>query len=58
MSGANGADFRKEVFSKAVNRFVGVNLKDHGNLPPFSQTRTLNSFAIYLIHRIDDVKWQ
>lgn len=46
------------MLAKAVKRFVGVNLADYNDLPPFSQTGTLNHFAIFLINKIDDPNWQ
>ena len=54
----NSADYKHEVLAKAVKRFVGVNLKDYNSLQSFSQKKTLNSFAIFLINKIDDNKWQ
>jgi len=33
-------------------------LSDFNDLQPFSQTNTLNYFAIFLINKIDDANWQ
>ena len=54
----NVGDHKQEVLAKAVKRFVGVNLREYNSLPPFRQSNTLNSFAIFLINKIDDSKWQ
>ena len=46
------------MFEKAVKRFVGVDVKDYGTVKPYSETRILNNFAIFLINKIDDNDWQ
>lgn len=54
-----GSGDRKQVMlACAVKRFVGVDLKGYGELKSYNKDQNLNRFAIFLISKIDEKKWQ
>jgi len=51
--------FKHELLAKSIKRFDGYDLaKYKGKLEPYSQTKSLTNFVLFLIAIIEDKKWQ